>query len=757
MMDLSFAASAPPVTLTAASAPPPVTLYPGANNVYGRAQYEKDSGVVKFLGRFNQTSQCANACTTYKNQTAVGEVCFSFTHHLPDFPTDWKGLCFGITDHSWTPVPDSSDPPIITSGMIAREEEEQPCSTDPDVATVRGCSWQVDPWCLDGGSVYKTATLTTADALSQCAADDTCRGVAFVQVTPGKVGPTSTKPLQHTFHNTTKGGPGSCWAHRRHFALQDDPFRTWFHYQPAAHWMNDPNGPMYHNGVYHLFHQYNPISLQGFANMHWGHAVSTDMVRWKQIATALAPDVGNECGGEWSGSATPAARIGAHDNVSAHTGPVLSFSVQCNSFFGQAEPADPTDPLLTNWTKPKYNPTAHKPSYVPGGFRDPSEAFLGSDGLWRQLAACTGGACLFTSKDFTKWDAAGYAFYGPYGPSPGPPPSPPPSSSSPPSPAAPALTRADVAGDPTDGPPTWECPDLFVLPPAAGTSRDAEQLWVFKASGALTPATAAKGVDFWSTGHFNETTGRFVVGPHSQPVPNDFQRVDYGSFYASKTFYDPAGAGRVVIGWVEEAADVPLLDWASVQSVPRQIQLDPRRPGQLLFSPIAALETLRVMPPGLLGPTLLRRRTVHSLASSWGGEHLDLLLRLPAALPAGSCVGASVLGGAANATITIANASSAHVNLGGHVGPFAVSAAPLELRVLVDSSIVEAFADGGRASVTHRVYPMAAAPVRGAITLVNCGDEDVQIEGLEAFQMARATPPSEGELRARARAAMTAI
>ena len=211
---------------------------------------------------------------------------------------------------------------------------------------------------------------------------------------------------------------------------------------------------------------------------------------------------------------------------------------------------------------------------------------------------------------------------------------------------------------------------------------------------------------------------------------------------------------------------MPLLDWASVQSVPRTIKLDPRRPGHLLFSPVSAIESLRVLPPAVLEPTLLMRRSVASLPSNFGGEHLDVLLRLPAPPKPGTCVGMQLLGGAANATITVVNASSAHMELGGHVAPLpllsssaldaevddAEGGGMLELRILVDSSIVEAFADGGLATITHRAYSMAPAPQRGAIALINCGDLDVQIDGVEVFQMAKATPPTMQELRARAMA-----
>lgn len=79
----------------------------------------------------------------------------------------------------------------------------------------------------------------------------------------------------------------------------DEPFRPQYHFSPATGWMNDPNGLVYYDGEYHLFYQYNPDDIV-WGPMHWGRAVSTDLVHWEQLPIALYPD---EVGNIFSGSA----------------------------------------------------------------------------------------------------------------------------------------------------------------------------------------------------------------------------------------------------------------------------------------------------------------------------------------------------------------------------------------------------------------------------------------------------------------------
>jgi len=85
--------------------------------------------------------------------------------------------------------------------------------------------------------------------------------------------------------------------------LATDPRRPQYHLLPAANWMNDPNGPIYFKGHYHMFYQYNPNGAF-WGDMHWGHAISPDMIRWRHLSVALAPTPGGpDAEGCFSGTA----------------------------------------------------------------------------------------------------------------------------------------------------------------------------------------------------------------------------------------------------------------------------------------------------------------------------------------------------------------------------------------------------------------------------------------------------------------------
>lgn len=81
-----------------------------------------------------------------------------------------------------------------------------------------------------------------------------------------------------------------------------DPHRPVLHLRPPCNWVNDPNGPVFHQGAYHLFFQYNPSGVR-HANMHWGHWRSDDLLHWQLLPIALAPTRdGADADGVWSGN-----------------------------------------------------------------------------------------------------------------------------------------------------------------------------------------------------------------------------------------------------------------------------------------------------------------------------------------------------------------------------------------------------------------------------------------------------------------------
>lgn len=94
------------------------------------------------------------------------------------------------------------------------------------------------------------------------------------------------------------------------------PFRPQIHYAAKTGWINDPNGLIYADGVYHLYHQWNPYGTE-WGNMHWGHAVSRDLLHWEHRPMAMEPD---EYGTAYSGCAWQ-----DHDNVAGYGKDALLF------------------------------------------------------------------------------------------------------------------------------------------------------------------------------------------------------------------------------------------------------------------------------------------------------------------------------------------------------------------------------------------------------------------------------------------------
>ena len=88
---------------------------------------------------------------------------------------------------------------------------------------------------------------------------------------------------------------GNAFVIRARKRVEKDPARPIYHLQPPALWSNDPNGPIFYQGTYHLFYQHNPYG-DDWGHMHWGHFQSKDLAHWEHMPIALAPseDLGEE-------------------------------------------------------------------------------------------------------------------------------------------------------------------------------------------------------------------------------------------------------------------------------------------------------------------------------------------------------------------------------------------------------------------------------------------------------------------------------
>ena len=100
-----------------------------------------------------------------------------------------------------------------------------------------------------------------------------------------------SKELQHVREYEERGS-----------ALVTEEERPVFHFSPRTGWLNDPNGFSFYRGQYHLFYQYHPYSFY-WGPMHWGHAVSDDMISWEYLPAAMAPDTEYDWAGCFSGTA----------------------------------------------------------------------------------------------------------------------------------------------------------------------------------------------------------------------------------------------------------------------------------------------------------------------------------------------------------------------------------------------------------------------------------------------------------------------
>jgi beta-fructofuranosidase len=436
--------------------------------------------------------------------------------------------------------------------------------------------------------------------------------------------------------------------------LAADRHRPRYHFLPPSNWMNDPNGLIHWRGQYHLFYQYNPFAPV-WGSIHWGHALSDDLVHWRDLPIAMAPTPGTvDEYGVFSGCAFDAAGLPTVLYTGVRTAADGSrIELPCLATSPDAE--------LVTWQKYPGNPVIASPP--PGfdllGFRD--HGVWREGGTWYQvigsgIRGVGGTVLLYRSADLVHWD----------------------------------YMQPICIGERTQTGDMWECPDLFPL-------GERHVLMV-------SPIPLRKTLYF--SGNFRE---RRFEAQHQGVVD------DGGYFYAPQSFTDAHGR-RIMFGWLWEGRAETAqraAGWAGVMSLPRVLL--PRSDAALGVQPAPELRALRGRQTGLATTTVSPTSPVHLEVE---GATLEILAEfLPSqATQFGLKVRCAPDGSEhtliaydpGNGWLSIDREHSSldpavdrephgtHVKL--------ADGENLRLHIFVDCSVVEVYANA-RACLTSRVYP----------------------------------------------------
>lgn len=298
----------------------------------------------------------------------------------------------------------------------------------------------------------------------------------------------------------------------------NEQYRPQVHYTPAKNWINDPNGMVYVNGEYHLFYQYNPQGNE-WGNMSWGHAVSPDMIRWKEQPVALTGDV---LGAIFSGSAV----VDKHNTSGFGKDAVVALYTSAGSSQQQSL-AYSNDGGYT-FKKFEGNPVIANKELP--DFRDPKVFWHEETESWKMVLALgwSYGIEIFSSKDLKNWSSQ-------------------------------SVFRTDIAACNRG---QWECPDLLRF------EYGGEEKWVMLVSVNPGGPVAGSGTMYF-VGSFDGQT--FVADDLEYP-----QWLDFGTDnYAGVTWSNTPGR-YVYIGWMNNwiySGAVPCSPWRSAMTLPRELSL----------------------------------------------------------------------------------------------------------------------------------------------------------------------------------------
>ncbi|KAF6169232.1 hypothetical protein GIB67_013662 [Kingdonia uniflora] len=412
-------------------------------------------------------------------------------------------------------------------------------------------------------------------------------------------------------------------------------------------------------------------------NIVWAHSVSTDMINWLPLDNAIKPSKPFDRNGCWSGSTTilPGNKL-----VILYTG----IDPEQRQVQNIAFPKNLSDPFLTEWEGPDYNPIIVPNGINASSFRDPTTAWRGSDGYWRILVGNKRGSrgmtLLYKSRDFKKWTKAQHPLHS------------------------------------GAGSGMWECPDFFPvsLKGKKGldtSARGSHVKYVLKMSLDLTR------FDYYTVGKYNEQKDQYVPD-NTSPDNSTGLRYDYSNFYASKTFFDAM--------------------------IPRSVWLN-KNGRQLMQWPIEEVENLRGRQVHLRNVLLKKENVVQVKGVTAAQADVEVTFHIPSLKSAEAfdptwvdaerlCgkMDSTVQGGIGPFGLLTLGSSNLEEYTGVYFRVFRNKHKPV-----IDHSAVEGFGAGGKTVVSSRVYPTLAVGKDAHLFAFNNGTTTVTIRRLKAWNMAR--------------------
>ncbi len=472
--------------------------------------------------------------------------------------------------------------------------------------------------------------------------------------------------------------------------LANDPLRPQYHLLPAHNWMNDPNGPVFFGGRYHIFHQYNPQAAV-WGNMNWAHATSPDLIHWRHEPIAISPTPGGpDRDGVFSGS-----------TVLDHSRPTVIYT-------GVAPPASEAEATLRDgvhtwretqclavaqdddlriWKKVAEPVIAAPPLGLDvTGFRDP---FVWREGNnWMLILGSgfrgKGGAILlYSSPDLRHWTYL--------------------------HPLVEGSQSGKTTTNPVDTGDMWECPDFFPL--------GNKHVLLISTMGKVR----------WKVG----TYANQGFKPEKEGV------VDWGSYYAAKTMLDRDG-NRILWGWIPETRpddELIAAGWAGAMSLPRVLSLNAQN--ELQTETAAVAGKLRM--PGLSfnhnSSAAVRQKIIDMIRIRNLAAEIDLHFQSAADE---FSLSLQPEDGKPFATIACTNKSSTReLRVNSVTAPFpGTHGDPVHLHMFLDGSVLEIFANETTA-LTARIYEVPTSSLRLKL------EGNANLISLDAWQM---TPISKDRL-----------